>query len=750
MKYFPIILFTLLTNFVFSQTAVHVYHENAGLPFVKIAYHTNLNATIRYTQTNVDGAAELATNSTEEKIYLVISQMGFHTITDTIEANKRKDYSLISSSILIEEVCVTGEYVPTTSSQAINKITVIRKEEIINSGASTLNDILTYQANIRIEQDNVLGSGMSMSGMSGDNVKILQDGVPMIGRLDGNIDLSQINLDNVERIEIVNGPLSVNYGTNALAGTINIITKKNNHAGVNGNVLSMYESVGNYNLSGNVNIKRKNNTLKLSGGRKFFDGWSPNADFFSFPQETLADTNRSMQWNPKLQHFAEISFISQLKKWTINPYVRFYQETITNRGFPRAPYFENAFDDVYYTMRFDQGVNIDRDFKNSKLNVIAGYNYFKRTKNTYFKDLTTLNQILTPNPSDQDTSLFDLIILRATYSSSRKHWLNYQIGTDINVESATGPKIRDNRQQIGDYAVFTSAIITAFNKKLDIKPGFRYAYNTVFAAPITPSLNVKYQLKKVQVRASIAQGFRSPTLKELYFNFVDINHNIVGNINLAPETSVNFNGGLTWLKPVKDNNLLKAEGSFFYNDFQNLITLGIQPDGGFTYINIGEFSTIGGQGALSYTGKKLRVQTNFTYIGRFNIEQSEDLPKYIYSPEIGTTASYKLFKNKMSVNAFYKYNGKLINYSVTDDGIRTNTLGDYHILDLSITSHVFGKNLTIVCGAKNLLNVQNINVIGTNAGGGAHSAGSSQLPIGRGTSVFLSLNYKFKHYTGKP
>ena len=69
---------------------------------------------------------------------------------------------------------------------------------------------------------------MSVQGLSGENVKILIDGVPVVGRLNGNVDLSQINLTNIERVEIVEGPLSVNYGTNALAGTINLITKKNN------------------------------------------------------------------------------------------------------------------------------------------------------------------------------------------------------------------------------------------------------------------------------------------------------------------------------------------------------------------------------------------------------------------------------------------------------------------------------------------------------------------------------------------
>ena len=59
--------------------------------------------------------------------------------------------------------------------------------------------------------------------MSGENVKIMIDGVPVIGRQNGNLDLSQLNLLGIEHVEIIEGPLSVNYGNNALVGTINLI-----------------------------------------------------------------------------------------------------------------------------------------------------------------------------------------------------------------------------------------------------------------------------------------------------------------------------------------------------------------------------------------------------------------------------------------------------------------------------------------------------------------------------------------------
>ena len=81
----------------------------------------------------------------------------------------------------------------------------------------------------------------------------------MIGRLNGNIDLSQVNLLNVKRIEIVEGPLSVNYGSDALGGTINIITKKSN------DILpafeSYYETIGKYNNSIVLNQKYQNQNI---------------------------------------------------------------------------------------------------------------------------------------------------------------------------------------------------------------------------------------------------------------------------------------------------------------------------------------------------------------------------------------------------------------------------------------------------------------------------------------------------------
>ncbi|MFD1551759.1 hypothetical protein DNU06_02330 [Putridiphycobacter roseus] len=736
-------LLTIFTNGI-TQVSIQVKSKNDLLPYVKISYHSTLNSRVNFTLTDLNGEAKINYKpNSKNQLFIQLNALGYITVYDTLIATKNYTFQLTPDNKLLGEICVTGEYMPTLASQSVHKITVIHKEDILKSGASTLNDILTYQTNIRIEQDNILGAGISMGGMSGENVKILQDGVPVIGRLDGNVDLSQINLENVEKIEIVNGPLSVNYGTNALAGTINIITKKNLKNGWNGNAMAYYESTGNYNLTGNLAYTHKKQTLKINGGRKYFDGWDPNEKFITLPKETLADTNRDLQWNPKEQYFGEAQLILNLKKWQVNPYFRYYQEKITNRGYPSAPYLETAFDDYYYTKRIDQGVNISKSFKKSSIKGLFAYNYFNRAKNTYYKDLTDLSQILSSDPSSQDTSIFDLVMSRVSYQTHGRKWFDFQIGTDINVESTRGEKIVDKHQSIGDYAIYGSAEINALKNKLTIKPGARYAYNTVFKSPITPSINLKYNLKSLQFRASIASGFRAPTLKELYYTFVDINHNIFGNTDLVPEKSINYNASINWLKSINDKDLIKIGGQIFYNEFSNLITLGLIDDGTYTYINIGDYATQGFNVDFSYRQSKFKVNTAFSYIGRHNTVNSEDLGDFIYSPEVSGNLTYNLFKNKYNINLFYKYNGPILSYGIdAENTIYTNQNSGYSIMDASVSGKFLQKNMRLTMGVKNILNVQNIQAVGNNTG--STHATSNNIATARGRSIFISINYNFK------
>ena len=135
----------------------------------------------------------------------------------------------------MSEVVVTAQYSPQRVDKSIYKIDVIGVKQIDQKAANNLSDLFRDELSIRITQDGTFGSNMSIRGLGGEHVKFLVDGVPVIGRMDGNIDLGQLNLNNVDHVEMIEGPMSVIYGSNAIAGVVNIITKENKNSKINAN-----------------------------------------------------------------------------------------------------------------------------------------------------------------------------------------------------------------------------------------------------------------------------------------------------------------------------------------------------------------------------------------------------------------------------------------------------------------------------------------------------------------------------------
>lgn len=729
-----------------AQNSFQVQNENGlPVPFAKVQTTCLNDQSESAFIGDKDGWVSLQSGC--EDFILKLRAPGYEEFIDTIQAGQLNANIQLAKIGTLSEVCVTGEYQPISTTNSIQKVTIITADQIEKSGAVTLNEAIFYQTGIRISQDNILGSSMDLSGLSGQNVKILIDGVPVIGRQNGNIDLSQINMNNVERIEIVEGPLSIIYGTDALAGTINIITKKDYKSGIYLSLKPFYETVGNYNMSGVLTVSTQKHTVSVEGGRNYFDGWSASDPFIQFPASRPADTNRFKTWKPKEQYFFTTTYSTTFKTWKISPYVRYFDEVIINRGFPVEPYYEQAFDDYYYTTRIDYGARVNKEFKKGSFKANIASNNFDRIKNTWYRDLTTLNKVLSENPGSQDTIGFNLLTGRLNYASKFDGKFNFQLGLDLNYEIAEGARIEEGSKTIGDYAIYSSLVWQPI-EQIKIKPGLRYAYNTVFESPLVPGLSLFFKHNKFSLRGSVARGFRAPTLKELYFNFVDINHNIVGNTDIIPEESWNYSASLSQLISLKEKQLIKLEYNVYYNQIENLITLGIMPDNSYTYINIGTYSTIGNGVTASYRDKKLNLSMAATYIGRYNPDAEEaSIKPYSFSPEISLKAGYSLIDERLSISSFYKYNGALQSFYTDGEGaINLSEQAPFHILDASIQYKPLKKvNLAITVGAKNLLNVQQINISGVNQST-AHSS-SSSINVGRGRSVFIGIkydvNYKF-------
>lgn len=663
-----------------------------------------------------------------------VSGEGFKTITDTIELVSGKTHNIALNQLVYVAgtAVVTGQYQATTIDKSVSKIRVIDSKRIQAQGAVNLKDVLSNELNVRLSQDNILGSSLSLQGISGQNIKILIDGVPMIGRLDGNIDISQINMNNIERIEIIEGPMSVIYGTDALGGVINLITKKTTKHSIEGNVNSYYESAGNYNIDGRVAFKTKNRTtVQVSGGRNFFDG---------FGESGLR--GRVQQWKPKEQYFADAIVGFKIGKSTHRIQSIFFDELLLNRGAPvMRPYSVYAFDNYFYTRRFNNSLFSNFELSNgAKINIINSYSWFRRHNLQQRKDLVTLEQTLTQGTSDHDTSIFDLMMSRGTYTQTINKKFSYQFGYDINVETGRGERIQGERQSIGDYAAYTTLEYRP-SLRWVFRPGIRASYNTRYGSPITPSFNAKYTVSnKLNIRASYARGFRAPSLKELNLFFVDINHNIRPNSDLQAEVSDNVNVSAVYSHQFRNKVSLRIEPSLFYNDIQNMISLALVDPATqlYSYINIGQFNNAGANFSVEVKAGNIAVQTGASITAVRNIFGGADVPSYNTTREYRANMSYTLPVTNTRFNIFYKYNGAVPGFALDGNNKVVPTyIQAYSMADVSVSQSFLNKRITLIAGARNLLNVGNINFnVPT---GTAHGGNGNSMAVGMGRTIFTSI-----------
>ncbi|MDQ3049765.1 MAG: TonB-dependent receptor [Bacteroidota bacterium] len=667
------------------------------------------------------------------KIQLFISHLSFENHLDTINSLSGDiQINLVAKNVKLEEVVVTSEYAPRTPGESVHAVAVINRQQIDNQAAPDLQSLLSQQLTMRVSQDPALGSGLIMNGLSGQNIKILVDGVPVIGRLDGNIDLGQMILTNVERIEVVNGPMAAAYGTDAAGGVINIITKqaidRQYQAGIN----LLYESVGQYNADIFAGYAHGKSAFLINGGRNYFDGWSE------------ADTGRWQEWKPKEQYFGNIKYRFTHKNLILGYQLSAFHEKLSNKGVPRlSPYFAYAFDQFYTTIRLTNQLNgsyiLNRDWSVSGT---VSHSYYHRTKNTYRKDLVSLNETLLPGVEDQDTTIMNSWMSRMVFSRAKSNTrINCQAGIDLSVDNADGSRFKNDVKQSGDYAAFASAEYK-ITGNLQVKPAIRVSYNTDYNSPVVPSIMFKYDFpKNLQARISYGKGYRAPGIKERYLYFVDINHNIQGNENLQPEYSDNYFVALN-KKSVTGKIAHNTQLSGFYNDIRNLITLAQpNPDASlFTYINIGNFSTHGGSLTHSISWKNLSVNGGAGMTGRYNVyADSGDFKQYIYSYDFNAGVQYLFTKLNLTTAMFFKYNGKLPGYKLNDDNTITQFSNDsYRFLDVTIRKGFFNNILYVGTGVKNILNITHVNAFSQ---GAAHSASGNEQAVGTGRTLFVRLQY---------
>lgn len=723
-----IVLFILATSGLWAKGSLKVKDIDTKEALISASVmFVDLNPSVsdsNFRKTDAYGSVMVPFDSALAKV----SYLGYEP-TEVKVYKKKKNFALLKQvSILYSEIVTTGQYSPTLSNNSIIKVDVLDREFIKSKAANNLRDLLLQEGAININQDAQLGSNLSINGLGGENVKILVDGIPVIGRTNGNIDLSQLSLTNIDRVEIVKGPMSTLYGTDALGGVINLISTKDNDEEISATARGMYESVGRYNLDVGLSGSLGSSYASLNLGRHFFGGFAPT------------NNSRSKLWKPKEQYFADIDLKTVYDGIDIRYKSSYFDELLLSKGQPIAPYFEGAYDNKYSTNRFNNAIFVSKQLKSNKnYSFSFSHSDYTRTRNTYFKDLVTLEEILTGDDSEQDTTEFNSINIRAAFFDEfLNDNLGYNVGIDFNLDNGSGGRI-EGVPVINDYAAYISTKYIV-DDLFTIQPAMRVIYNTKYDAPLIPALNLMSDLTdELTVRASYAKGFRAPSLKELFFFFVDASHNIQGNEDLNAESSDAFNLGFAYTL-VNNKRVLKFEPNFYFNSIQEKITLANVQNDLFTYVNIGQHKTIGTNTTLKYIYDDFYNKIGFNYIGTENFIDGKSNGVQ-YTPEVTFNSSWDSDLWDLKFSVFYKFTGQAPGFVLNDEEeIENFTIDSYHNMDFTILKKFEDLGLSFSIGAINVFDVTNINSNQIQQSGQSHSGGSTSLPVGYGRTVFAKFD----------
>ncbi|MBE8713763.1 TonB-dependent receptor plug domain-containing protein [Sphingobacterium hungaricum] len=668
--------------------------------------------------------------------------------TGGICAAQTKHASDTANNKLIDEVVVTGQFKPQSIQNSVYKVRTISREAIENRSASNLLTVLNTELGVSFANDLTLGeTNIELMGMSGRSVKILIDGIPVFDRDATRQSLSQIDINSIERIEIIEGPVSVMYGTDALAGVVNIITKSSTYnesfsvrarilEETVGNEYSPFANEGVHNEYVGVDWSNQNWSVGGSASRNNFGGWKGS------------NTGRALAWQPKDQWLLSGNAGYRTAKQKTTYRFDYVNEDIYTPG--NYTEVNNFIDKHYLTNRHNHSLNTDWSL-NEKLSINGALSYqdYSRKTTTETTDLETGEVSLTVGDGLQDLAKFNALFFRSTAQYKLNNYVNTQVGLELQNENTSGDRINGS-PTITNFAAFLSSEIKPLSWAI-IRPGLRFLHNSVYdAPPVIPSLNTKFKLnEQFDLRLSYARGFRSPALRELYFEFVDANHTIYGNENLKAEHSDSFNGYLSYLNTFESNNNLSISLGGFYNRYDNFIDYAIDPNNPAitTYVNINNFKTTGVTLENKWNYKNLQAGLGFSYIGRYNDESeiSDAANEFSWTPEINSTLLYSFPKYGANINLYYKFYGKRPGFELVEDEIRATAIESFSNADITINKKI-KSNITISAGVRNIFNTININSTATTSTD-AHATSISSIPMSYGRSFFLGLNYQLNTYT---
>jgi outer membrane receptor for ferrienterochelin and colicins len=457
---------------------------------------------------------------------------------------------------------------------------LVNRAQIERTGASDVASVLTTQLGVQLEGGVPAGAGAQMQGLGTNRVLILVDGQPLVGRINGNLDLSRLPTANLERIEIVKGPQSTLYGSDAMGGVINLVTRRPERGHTDGSLQVTGGSRGRLDLSGA--LRRGGERLDVSldvGSRSVQLAPGLPGDASTFAERLEVAPQAKLRVNDTWTLESGGMLVSEQQRYRTGQLFRFAdREQVAARA----------------------GASWQRG-------AARGGILLYHTQFNHFARASTLDRPQSPNGDRDQQSLTELEL---TWSGPLAGAI-VDAGLEARREGIVADRIDGLRRDFD--AVEPFAQVTVGGSRFSVMPGARFTWNERWGSHATPRVAALWRPSTViSVRGTVGRGFRAPDFKELYLAFANpqAGYAVRGNLDLRPETSTSAQIQLEY---AVDRLYLRT--SVYQNQLQDFIeTVEAETAGLFTYGNVAQARTRGVEAETGLTLGRARVEGGVAWL----------------------------------------------------------------------------------------------------------------------------------------
>jgi vitamin B12 transporter len=612
------------------------------------------------------------------------------------------------STRVLKQVVVTATRSPKKLSDIGRVVSVITADQIAKSQGKTLPGLLNTVPGITFsgaDNNRGLSSDIYLRGASAGNTLVLVDGFPVndASGIAGNYDLNAFPLDQIDHIEILKGSGSTLFGSDAVAGVINIITKHPSHDGLKASAQLSGGSYNTFSEAAGVNGKVKNTGIAIN---------LSNTDSRGFSAATDTLRKGGFKNDGFHQHSASINLNQQVsRKFVLNGNL----QLTNNTGDLPFGAFTNDINYTYNNTFLIAGLGAKLQLPKGVLN----FNVSQNNVWNHYKNLLPDND-----------STYQVTINKGRITNAEAV-LNYGLGRHFDITSGAGFKYSQT-DQYGKYktigyappislinanANIASAYTSLFYKSdiFHMELGGRYNHHNKYGDNFTYTINPSLLLAdRFKVFATVASAFKTPTLYQLYSQY--------GNLQLKPERTTSYEAGFD-LELISD--MLSINTVFYKREIKDVVYF--YTDASFVsyYKNGFRQNDKGFESELNFHSKAITVEAFAAYVTGFQIDAAGKQKHNLYrrpKNSYGVNVAWNVIKD-FSVGVNYKYNGDRQDQDFNHPPYPAIvTLKNYSLVDAHL-QFIANKQLTLFADLKNLFDEKYTDWLGYNTRGFNFMAG---------------------------